>query len=111
MKKATLSHLDEDGRVSMVNVGHKESTARSATARALLLASPETTAALFEGRVKKGEALVTAKVAGILAAKRTGEWIPLCHPLNLSHVEVRFVRLPDGIGIEATAQTVGPTGV
>jgi cyclic pyranopterin phosphate synthase len=111
MKKGTLSHLDEDGRISMVDVGRKDNTARSATARALLRASAETSDALFEGRVKKGEALVTAKIAGILAAKRTGELIPLCHPLNLSHVEVRFSRQPEGIGIEATAQTVGPTGV
>jgi cyclic pyranopterin phosphate synthase len=113
MAKPTLSHLDEEGQLSMVDVGEKASTARSATARAHLRASPDLVAALFEGRVKKGEALIAAKVAGIQAAKKTGEWIPLCHPLNLTHVEVHFVRLENdtGIGIQATARTVGPTGV
>jgi cyclic pyranopterin phosphate synthase len=111
MSEPTLSHLDEKGRLSMVDVGEKAATARHATARAILKAPAELVRGLFEGKVKKGEALVAAKIAGIQAAKKTGEWIPLCHPLNLTHVEIRFAQLETGIGIEATARTVGPTGV
>ena len=106
-----LSHLDEHGRVSMVDVSNKPATARSATAEALLCCAPSTRDALLGGTLHKGEAIVTAKVAGVLAAKHTGTLIPLCHPLALSDVQVEIVGVDDGLRITATARCVGPTGV
>ena len=106
-----LTHLDAHGRLSMVDVSHKPETERVALARARLLASPATLDALMSGALEKGEAFAAARLAGILAAKRTGELIPLCHPLPLTRVDVRFSRADDGIDIEAEAVCVGRTGV
>ncbi len=108
-----LSHLDEQGRARMVDVGAKPDTLREATARGRVRMQPETLALVQGGNVPKGDVIAVARVAGIMAAKRTGELIPLCHPLPITSVEVD-VRPDDGastLEIEATARTVGKTGV
>lgn len=87
---ARLSHLDAQGRARMVNVGHKPVTDRQAVAEGFILLAPATLRAIAEELVPKGEVLNTARVAGILAAKRCGELIPLCHPLPVESVEVHF---------------------
>ena len=105
-----LSHVDEaTGEVAMVNVGHKPPLRRRAVAAARVRMAPETAARLRS--LPKGDALATAQVAGIMAAKRTGELIPLCHPLPLTVVEVRLTVVTDGVEIVAVAETVAPTGV
>ncbi|MCP5179463.1 MAG: cyclic pyranopterin monophosphate synthase MoaC [Pseudomonadales bacterium] len=107
-----LTHIDEHGRASMVDVSDKAETARIAVARAELRMAPETLAAIVENRVHKGEVLATARIAGIQAAKRCAELIPLCHPLMLSRVGVEFeVRAPDCLVIEAECRLTGRTGV
>ena len=83
-----LTHLDEHGTARMVDVGDKPATNRRAVARALVRMSPETAAKVVAGDAPKGDVLGTARIAGVLAAKRTGELIPLCHPLGLDHVDV-----------------------
>jgi cyclic pyranopterin phosphate synthase len=105
------SHLSADGRLSMVDVSSKSETARRAVARGFLRASATTRDALFAGTVEKGEALAAARIAGVLAAKRTGELIPLCHPLPITHIDVSFTKSDDGIAIEASVSTVSRTGV
>ena len=85
-----LTHLDEAGKATMVDVGHKPATARRAVAEGYVLLLPETLRAIAEERVPKGEVLAVARVAGIMATKRTGELIPLCHPLPVESVEVDF---------------------
>lgn len=114
-----LSHLDEHGQARMVDVGTKEATRRRATARGRLVMRPETLGLILSGQVPKGDVLAVARVAGIMAAKRTADLIPLCHPLPLTAVDVRFVgRQPEpGSGdqaqleIEATVETIDRTGV
>ena len=106
-----LSHLDEEGRVAMVDTSAKESTARRAVASARVLMSAETVAAVRAHRTPKGDPLETARLAGIMAAKRTSELIPLCHPLPLTHVEVRAEVVDEGVVIEAEAATRAETGV
>jgi cyclic pyranopterin phosphate synthase len=109
----TLTHLDEAGRAQMVDVGGKPDTERLAIAQGDVLMRPETLALIREGNLKKGDVLTVAKVAGILAAKRTADLIPLCHPLPLTQVQVSLElseELP-GVRITATACTVGKTGV
>ena len=104
-----LSHVDEAGRLRMVDVGAKPVVRRRATARATLRVSPETAERLRE--LPKGDALAAAELAGIMAAKRTSELIPLCHPLPLSHVEVRARVEPGAVEIVASVQTQAQTGV
>lgn len=105
-----LSHVDEaTGEVAMVDVGHKPALRRRAVAAARVRMAPETAGRLRS--LPKGDALATAQVAGIMAAKRTGELIPLCHPLPLTVVEVRLTVVADGVEIVATAETVAQTGV
>ncbi len=106
-----LSHMDEEGRVRMVDTGAKASTARRAPASARVLMSPETVAAVREHRTPKGDPLETARLAGIMAAKRTADLIPLCHPLPLTHVEVRAGVEDWGVRLEAEAATTAQTGV
>src|SRR5437660_11939250 len=106
-----FSHLDERGHARMVNVGAKPVQKRRATASARLLCRPETIRALKKNALPKGDVLTVAQIAGIQAAKRTGELIPLCHPLPLSHVEVRFEVLKDGVEIFCSAETSAQTGV
>lgn len=106
-----LSHIDEQGRVAMVDTTAKVSTARRAVASARVLMSPETISAVREHRTPKGDPLETARLAGIMAAKRTGELIPLCHPLPLTHIEVRATVTDEGVYLEAEAATQAQTGV
>jgi cyclic pyranopterin monophosphate synthase len=104
-----LSHVDEAGSVRMVDVGSKPLSRRRAVARAEVRMAPETARRLRE--LPKGDALATAQVAGIMAAKRTSELIPLCHPLPLSNVEVSLEVGEDSVEIVATAETIAQTGV
>ncbi len=104
-----LSHVDESGSVRMVDVGDKPSQRRRAVARAVVHMAPATAGRL--GQLPKGDALAAAQLAGIMAAKRTSELIPLCHPLPLSHVAVELRLLPDGVEILASAETTAQTGV
>jgi cyclic pyranopterin phosphate synthase len=106
-----LSHLDEAGRVHMVDVGEKEVTDREAVAEAVVLLAPQVRDRLFAGDLPKGDALATVRVAGIMAAKRTPELIPLCHPLPLSGVEVELEQTKEGARIVATVRTSARTGV
>ena len=106
-----LTHLDEHGRARMVDVGDKPITAREARASARLRMAPETLEALRAGTTKKGDALATARIAGIQAAKRTPELIPLCHAIALTKVEVRFELQADGVAIETVARCADRTGV
>ena len=106
-----LSHVDDEGRVAMVDTSAKEATARRAVASARVLMSPETVEAVRAGRTPKGDPLETARIAGIMAAKRTAELIPLCHPLPLTHVEVRAELRDEGVRVEAEAATRAQTGV
>jgi cyclic pyranopterin phosphate synthase len=106
-----LSHIDEHGRARMVDTGAKEITARRAGASARVLMSKETIAALKQHQTPKGDPLEAARLAGIMAAKRTAELIPLCHPLPLTHVDVQ-ARLEDyGIYLESDVSTKAQTGV
>ncbi|HZT85576.1 MAG TPA: cyclic pyranopterin monophosphate synthase MoaC [Gaiellaceae bacterium] len=104
-----LSHVDESGAVRMVDVGGKEPMRRRAVARATVRMAAETARILRE--LPKGDALATAQLAGIMAAKRTSELIPLCHPLPLTHVEVRIEVGGEGVEIVASAETTDRTGV
>ena len=107
----TLSHVDERGRVRMVDVGGKPATAREAIASGRVVVSPATVRQIRRGNLKKGDPLQTARLAGIMAAKRTSELIPLCHPLALTFVDVALSPVRDGYTIAATVRTTGPTGV
>ena len=104
-----LSHVDESGAIHMVDVGAKTPVRRRAVARAFVRMRPETAERLRA--LPKGDALATAQVAGIMAAKRTSELIPLCHPLPLSHVDVRLEVAEGGVEIETSAETTAQTGV
>lgn len=108
-----LSHLDEHGHARMVDVSAKDVTSRQATARGRVVMQPETLAMILEGRAPKGDVLATARIAGIMAAKRTHELIPLCHPLPVSGISVDLGPSEDGAGveIEATVRVSGQTGV
>ncbi len=107
--KPQLSHFDETGQASMVDVSAKQATRRTATASAFVELSAAVLAALPEN--PKGNPLEVARVAGIQAAKRTSELIPMCHPLALTHVDVQVEIAEGGVRITTTAATVGPTGV
>ena len=107
-----LSHLDSTGRAQMVDVGNKPDTERLAVAKGEVLMRPETLTLIREGALKKGDVFIVAQLAGIMAAKRTSELIPLCHPLAISQVSVD-VELADelpGVRISASVRTVGKTG-
>ena len=108
-----FSHIDEKGQARMVDVTEKEPTLRHAVARGQVRMRPETVARIEEGGIPKGDVLATARIAGIMAAKKTGELIPLCHPLELTGIEVLFTcnAVRGEIGIEAKVRTVGRTGV
>jgi len=109
----TFTHIDEKGQVRMVDVTAKPATERIARAQARVAMQPETFAMIEDQSIKKGNVLETARIAGIMAAKQTGALIPMCHPLNLTHVQVDFY--PDSvthtIRIEALARVVDQTGV
>jgi cyclic pyranopterin monophosphate synthase len=106
-----LSHLDQKGQAHMVDVSGKAVTARTATARARLILLPETVMMIREGTAKKGDVLATARIAGIQAAKRTSDLIPLCHPLMLSKVSIEFAIGDGQIDVEAVVKVEGKTGV
>jgi cyclic pyranopterin phosphate synthase len=108
-----LSHLDEKGNARMVDVTRKASTVRTAVARGKILMQPETLALIGAGAMQKGDVLGVARVAGIMAAKRTSSLIPLCHPLALTDIDIRFDpnESRGEMVIEATVRTVGKTGV
>lgn len=108
---AQLSHVDEQGRVRMVDTGNKEITQRRAVASARVLMNEATVAALREHRTPKGDPLETARVAGIMAAKRTSDLIPLCHPLPLTHVDVQATLDETGVALQAEVSTNAQTGV
>ncbi len=106
-----LTHLDARGDARMVDVGDKPPTRRRAVAEALVTMRPETLALGTGGDAPKGDVLASARIAGIMAAKKTADLIPLCHPLALTHVAVGLAPVDSGIAIEAVCETTGPTGV
>ena len=106
-----LTHLDNSGRVRTVDVSAKDSSERQAIVRGEILMAPATVELVVDNQVSKGNVLETARLAGIMAAKRTSELIPLCHPLNLSAVEVDFTVGPDRIEVESQARVDDRTGV
>jgi cyclic pyranopterin phosphate synthase len=106
-----LTHLNERGEAHIVDIGGKPVTARRAVARAVLEAEPSTIAAITGGTLKKGDALAVARIAGIMAAKKTSDLIPLCHPIALSKVEVDIAAEGNTLVILATAETNDRTGV
>jgi cyclic pyranopterin phosphate synthase len=106
-----LSHVDADGRVQMVDVGTKPLTLREAVARGFVQMAPPTLRLIRAGRIAKGDPLQAARIAGIMAAKKTAHLIPLCHPLAITHCDVQVRARRHGCEIEAVARTTGPTGV
>jgi len=108
-----LSHLNEHGEARMVDVSDKAVTSRTAIAEGFVSMAPETLDMILDGKVPKGDVLATARIAGIMAAKKTAELIPLCHPFPLTQVTLDFMpsREPSGIRVEATAKVEGKTGV
>ena len=106
-----LTHLNQRGEAHIVDIGDKASTRRRAVARARLEAKPETIEAILGGALKKGDAVAVARVAGIMAAKKTAELIPLCHPIPLTSVSVEIAADGPALAITATAETTGQTGV
>jgi cyclic pyranopterin monophosphate synthase len=106
-----FSHLGEDGSVRMVDVSGKPVAKRVATAEAVIALRPETMAKINSNQVAKGNVLATARIAAIQAVKRTGELIPLCHPLPINHVQVEFDHRTEGIRVECRVTTAAQTGV
>jgi len=113
MTEGKLSHLDDQGNARMVDIGYKQDTERMAVACGEVVMRSDTLKLIQEGAVKKGDVLTVAQLAGIMAAKRTSEIIPLCHPLSLSHIDIRMEFDPDlpGIKIQAMVKTTGKTGI
>jgi cyclic pyranopterin phosphate synthase len=111
MSEHGFTHLDETGAARMVDVSGKPATKRTAVARSMVQMEPATAAAIADQSLGKGDVLAVARVAGIQAAKKTSELIPLCHPLALSAVKVEFALSESDLEITATVETVGPTGV
>jgi cyclic pyranopterin phosphate synthase len=110
---AKLSHLNEQGRARMVDVSEKEVTSRMAVARGTVHMRPETLALIREDKIEKGDVFSVARVAGIMAAKKTSELIPMCHPLNITSVEIDLIaqQEPARVEIEALVRVSGKTGV
>lgn len=106
-----LTHIDAEGRARMVDVSDKAVTAREAVAKGLVRMAPETLALATSGAAKKGDVRATAEIAGVMAAKKTAELIPLCHPLALSSVKVAVEPAPEGLAVTARVKTTGQTGV
>ena len=111
-EKPVLSHLDEQGAARMVDVGDKAITSRTASAEARVRMRPATLALIVDGKMPKGDVFAVARIAGIQAAKKTSDLIPLCHPLMLSSVKVELeAEAPDAVRITATCKLAGQTGV
>jgi len=108
---AELTHLNAAGNARMVDVGAKPASARSAVARGTIAMAPAALAAIRDGTAPKGDVLAAARIAGIMAAKKTAELIPLCHPLALDAVSLEFALLGDGVEATATVSLTGRTGV
>ncbi len=110
---ADFTHLDADGRVRMVDVGQKAPSKRTAIAGGSISMTPETLERIMDEKVKKGNVLETARIAGVMAAKKTSDLIPMCHPLNITHARVDFSFAPEEnrINIEAEVSLTGQTGV
>ena len=106
-----LTHLDESGRARMVDVSGKAATTREAVAEGFLRMSPATLALAMSGEGQKGDVRAVAEIAGVMAAKKTSDLIPMCHPLALSKVEVRVEAADGGLAVTARVKTTGPTGV
>ncbi len=108
-----FTHLDKEGRVRMVDVGDKEKTKRIAVAAGRVSMAPDTLSMIMDAKVKKGNVLETARIAGVMAAKRTSDFIPMCHPINITHARVDFVfdTKNHGIEIEAEVSLTEKTGV
>lgn len=106
-----LTHIDETGRARMVDVSEKAPTAREAVAEGFVRMSPETLRLALSGEGRKGDVLAVAEIAGVMAAKRTSELIPMCHPLAISKAEVRVEPAEGGLSVTARVKTTGPTGV
>jgi len=108
-----LTHIDTDGHVRMVDVTEKNSSARQALAKGRIAMNPETFTLIREGGIAKGNVLETARIAGVMAAKKTADLIPMCHPLAISHVQIDFFPIPESssIDIECSVRLVGQTGV
>jgi cyclic pyranopterin phosphate synthase len=108
--KASFTHLDRQGKVRMVDVGAKPETERAAVATGTIRMAPEAIARLRRGEIAKGNVLTVAKAAGVMAAKRTADLIPLCHPLLLEHVEIEFAVRRDRVDITSSVRLRGKTG-
>ena len=106
-----LTHMDETGRARMVDVSGKAATAREAVASGFVRMTPDTLALALSGDGKKGDVCAVAEIAGVMAAKKTADLIPMCHPLALSKVEVRVEPAEGGLAVTARVRTIGPTGV
>lgn len=107
-----MSHFNGQGRARMVDVGGKDVTKRTAAARSRVSMAPDTLSAIKAGAIGKGDVLAVAQVAGIMAAKKTSDWIPMCHPLPLTGIDINFSdNNKDELYIEATVKTTGRTGV
>ena len=106
-----LTHIDDQGRARMVDVSDKPATAREAVAQGFVRMTPETLALAVSGTGRKGDVRAVAEIAGVMAAKRTSDLIPLCHPLALSKVEVTVEAAEGGLSVRARVKTTGPTGV
>ncbi|MDG2306181.1 MAG: cyclic pyranopterin monophosphate synthase MoaC [Candidatus Binatia bacterium] len=108
-----LSHVDERGRAQMVDVGEKAATSRVAVARGAVRMKPETAARIADGQIAKGDVVATARIAGVMAAKKTGELIPLCHPLPIDYIDVRVDVDPAAgrVALEAEARITAKTGI
>ena len=106
-----LTHIDETGRARMVDVSGKAATVREAAAKGFLRMAPQTLALALSGEGKKGDVRAVAEIAGVMAAKKTADLIPMCHPLALSKVEVRVEPAEGGLSVTARVKTTGPTGV
>ena len=106
-----FSHIDEKGKAKMVDVSEKETTKRIAVAEGFIQIKPEVIQLIVGGNMPKGDVLSTAKIAGILAAKKTGDLIPMCHPLGLDHADVEFEIMENGIKITASMVVTAKTGI
>lgn len=111
MESNKLSHTDEHGKANMVDVSLKNSQDRVARAKGKISLNPETLNAIKENQMKKGDVLTVAEIAGIQAAKQTSSLIPLCHPLQLTKVEVKTYLTNEGVNVESMARCIGQTGV
>lgn len=109
MKK--FSHIDDKGKANMVDVGSKPMQTRTAVARGFIRLQPETVKLIRENQMKKGDVLTIAEIAGIQAAKKTSDLIPLCHPLQITKADVKAVLLEDGVEVTSTLRCIGQTGI